>query len=307
MEEGKRDWSTGFTRPYYKVFPFVKENIGKLGWLALIKLILMVIMYVVNMALQIIVRVGAYVIAFAIILGSIVLLSILIALGLSETTSAIIVAVVIILVLLAIILLFMALMIFIGSVQFGVEIYICRKILDIIKGEPLNLDIMKHELERDWKIYLKKGMRFYIVYMMVVFPILLIPILTVLLAVSIVIVILMLINVEFVFLFGPFMMYLFAFIIAFFIIIIVLLVNPFVVYISDWACLRMADGMGAWESIKEAISYIWKKWKLMKHFWIGYFLINLTSSFIYPLAMILSFILPLLSKIFLLVNDEEYG
>jgi hypothetical protein len=75
----------------------------------------------------------------------------------------------------------------------------------------------------------------------------------------------------------------------------------------NWACLRSADGMGAWDSVKEGLSYIRKKPRLMKYYWIGYIILTLISMFVYPVSFLISLALPILSKIFLLVNDEEYG
>jgi len=307
MEEDKRDWSTGFTRPYYKVFPFVKENVGKLGWLALLKFIVTIIMYVLNVAMQIILRIVGYIVAYVIMFAAILLFALLVAIGLSEVTAGIVVAVILILILLILLLLLMVFVIALGGAFYGIEIYISRKILDIFKGEPVNFDIMRIELKKGWKIYLEKGVRLYLVYMMVLAPIVMLPILLLVLAVLIIIVILIMINAEALLVFGYFMMYIGIFVFIGLLFIIILLINPFVIYILDWACLRMADGSGAWESVKEAITYVWKKPKLMKYYWVAYVLINLVSMFISPLAMIVSFILPILTKVFVLINDEEYG
>ncbi|MGA1821081.1 MAG: hypothetical protein ACMUIG_00980 [Thermoplasmatota archaeon] len=307
MAEGKRDWSQGFTRPYYKVFPFVKENVGKLGWVALLKLLVVIFQYAINTVLRVAGQLGGYIIAMGITFGAIFLFAIMLAIGLSETAALIVVAFIITLVSLLFLLLLIALMVIIGGMIFGMEIYISRKILDIFGGGAINLDIMKAELKEQWKIYLDKGIRLYLLYTMFLLPILLLPILIVILVILIIILILMLMDVMIAFIFSYVMMYFISFIIIFFLIAAILLINPFIIFITDWTALKMAEGKGAWESFKEAVSYVWRKPKLMKHFWTGYFLITLASSFLTPLAMILSVALPILTKLFLLINDEEYG
>ena len=56
MNIKNRNWSTGFTRPYYKVYPFLKENKSNLGYLIIVELILyiaaMAVIYLLNIISQ---------------------------------------------------------------------------------------------------------------------------------------------------------------------------------------------------------------------------------------------------------------
>lgn len=302
---GEKDWSRGFFAPYYRVFQYSRDNLNSLGHLSLFRLIVFALLFITTIILCIlyyIFRIFAAFFFYFILIISILFVSVSPTVGLVVLIILMIILVVVYFLILSI---FILMIVALGSVSMGSEIYTARKILDIRMGEKLKIGYILEGLKSDWKLYLMKGLRLYLLILFISIFFALLLVLAILLLVGIVLGIIYLIGeIEII---GATIFFIYPIIFLLYIVfyLFALVVSPIIQYVVDWTAIFMAEGKGALESLREAVSLLFRKKKLAFKYWLGYIVITLISSMIYPLSMIMSFILPIASKLFLLINENE--
>ena len=299
------DWSSGFFAPYYRVYEYAKNNLKSLGHITLFRLIVIAIIFIayiflymlyymvqmfVGIAFYLLLIIGIFIFALSPLVGSILL----------------VIFIILILVIIIVVLsLYIGAIAVFGSFSWGSEIFTARKIMDMRMGEDIRIRNILDEVKKEWKYYMSQGLKLFLLWLVISILLSLVMILIALLIIGAIAGILLYIGEPELIGLSIFFIYMFAIIFYFVILIFSLIISPIIQYVSDWTTIHMAEGEGVIRSFGHALSYLFRKRRLAFKYWLGYLVITLASTFLYPITIVVSILLPIASKLFLLINENE--
>ncbi|MGA1793818.1 MAG: DUF4013 domain-containing protein [Thermoplasmatota archaeon] len=207
------------------------------------------------------------------------------------------------LVLLAMILALIGLVVIINSIGFGAQIYLAELLLRLKRGIKPEWKGIVDEAKREWKHLLKRGFKLFIRYLLLaLILIILVDIVgfgtiaaVVFLAategtsgavVSLVLFVAILLNV----------------VLALMIIIIL----PIFMFIADASCVRMAEGKDAGTAIRHGLKDVRYNSTGIFYYFVGILILSLLSMVVFPVAVLLQPLLPILTKSFILMNRDMF-
>lgn len=190
-------------------------------------------------------------------------------------------------------LLYFILIITINSAMNGWSIYLSEKVIAIRRGGSFTLSDIIPDLRSEWKHYISKG------FGILMFQIFILgPLIFIVLSPFFLFVVLLFIKT------GYFESFLFQIAFQFLLMLLMLPLQPVIGFIFENGTVHIARGSGSWEGMFRSIKDIFKRRRLFGYFYPGYLLISLISMFLGPISILVMMMLPLLSKAYIVVNDD---
>ena len=278
--------------PYQRVVDLVKERYADLGILAIMNIMVMIVfqglMFIINITLQLL---GNFLYIMMII--SVLLIIV------SPIFGGIMVIGSILLMLLFIIVIFVVFFLLMSMV-YGWNIVISRVVIDIRDENKCDLGPIFDHVKDNWRHYLKRGMGIAAFQLIIVAPIMT----SLVLVPFVVIMVIGAALTYFVQDFGPLFMIVFFFIGYLLLIIISVFISPVMQFIFDNGSVRIANGQGSWEGMIDSIIDMFRRRRLFGYYYLGSLLIQTLLLFAFPLAIIISFVLPIVTRAYIVVNDD---
>ncbi len=274
------DQNTGedFFYPYKRVWKALKANQAGFINLGLVSLILRLIIYAVSMAIMmpfIFIFIIFYMIMVMMMMGS-TMISMFDVLdgGLYFTIFLLVLCIVA----LILFILYLALMVLIQTMYNSESIFIAEKLKRVRKGGNIEIEPSLKEIRSRWKDIVKKGFVLTLLYMgcMIVLFIIISPIM-----------------------FVPYIGSIFLYAIIF-------LISPLLSYVLDISILGIIRGDKVLDSFTNGVKGIFGNNKGLGYYYLLYLGLMIASSIVFPLALIVGIILPIITKMLILENPEIY-
>ncbi|MDG6224470.1 MAG: hypothetical protein QCI82_03050 [Candidatus Thermoplasmatota archaeon] len=278
--------------PYQRVVDLIKERYADLGILALMNILVMIVfqgvMFLINIVLQflgnflyIMMMIGVFLIMVSPIFGGILII-------------------VSILLMIMLFIVIFAVFFLLISMVLGWNIVISRVVIDIRDGNKCDLGPIFDHVKVNWRHYLKRGMGVASFQLLILTPIMTTLIMAPFIVSIVIGATLTYLNPDI----GPMFIVVFFFIGYLLLIIIAVFFSPIMQFVLDNGSVRIANGQGSWEGMIDSIIDMFRRRRLFGYYYIGSLLIQMLVFFVFPLAIIISFVLPIVTRAYIVVNDD---
>lgn len=235
-----------------------------------------------NLVLFMVVQLFSFVVAFSLIFVAIVVVF-----------ASLLFGVLTVILLLLILLIILPLAFLLNSAMNGWSVYISEKVIKIRKGGSFSFSDILPDMISGWRHYLSRGFGMLMFQLFIISPILL-------LLISPLILIAVVLSIGT----NHFESVLIRLAFQFLLMVLILPLQPVIAFIIDNGSVHIARGKGSWAGMFASVGDIFKRWRLFSYFYPGYLLISIISMFLGPLSMIVQLVLPILSKTYIVVNDD---
>ncbi len=267
-----------FFYPYKRVWEALKANQTGFLNLGLVSMIIRLIIYAVSIVVMIpfmFILIIIYMVFVLTMMGS----SMISVLGSSDGGIYFMIGLLVVCIAAFILfMLYLVLIILIQTMYNSESIFIAEKLKRARRGENIEIEPSLREIRTRWKEIVKKGFVLTLLYMgcMIVLFIIISPLM-----------------------FVPYIGSLFLYAIIF-------LVSPLLSYVLDISILGIIRGDRVLDSFKNGVKKIFGNNKGLGYYYLLYLGLMIISSMVFPLALIVGIILPIITKMLILENPEIY-
>jgi hypothetical protein len=277
--------------PYLRTWRFAKDHLKDLGLITVGNIVF-------TMALQMVALfmiLGVYAIM---IIGTILLVAGMMAAILVSPILVIFLMIIMAMVMLIITVLINVIQLLIMGASYGWNIYLTEKISDTVMGRSFSIGEVIPELRSRWKELFCKGLVLGLIF--IVFLFLFIGILDLFFVIMMIPAIIGIIEGSPAIIIISFTFVFLAYVLIF---VVILALSPILNFVFERTVIRIARGENTWKGFKGGLKDINRKGSF-KYYYVGMLAISLAILLMPPLSTLISWVLPIASKTFLLVNDD---
>lgn len=278
--------------PYQRVVDLIKERYAELGILALMNILVMIVLQGLIFILNMVMQLFANLLYFMMLIGLIIIM-------LSPLIGGIITVGSMLLMFIFMIILF-AILFLIMSAILGWNIVIARVVIDIRERRKCDFGPIFDHVTDNWKHYLKRGMGVASFQLLIIAPIMMSFMFGSFIVLFIIGAAIGYMKPDI----GP-LLFIGLFLIGYLLMVVLMIfLSPINQFIFDNGSVRIANGQGSWEGMIDSIIDMFRRRRLFGYYYLGSLLIQLLLFFVFPITMLVSFVLPIVTRAYIVVNDD---